>query len=184
MSTAAFFCMGLTISCVHLFEDLDVQGLDLIHHQLLEPAVLGLQLPQAPGLADLQPAIRVAPAVIGPFANLMGSACVADLQPTALDLPKDPEDLLYTRRFFMRSTGFTPQNSHSTLSSFSGRDHHPRGKDSAALCKRSPVKCVPIFSFFRGSQEGVGIPSIFLASPMMRRRTGQRNRASNPDAAR
>ena len=86
--------MGLTIFCVHFFEDLDVQG--LIGHQLLESAVLGLQLPQAPGLADLHPAILVAPAVISLFANPMGSARVADLQPTALDLPKDPDDLLYT----------------------------------------------------------------------------------------
>ena len=65
-------------------------------HQLLEPAVLRLQLLQAPGFADLHPAILVAPAVIGLFADPVGPARVADLQPSALDLPKDTDDLFYT----------------------------------------------------------------------------------------
>jgi hypothetical protein len=48
-------------------------------------------------------------------------------------------------RFFMGSTGFTPQNSHSTLSSFSGLDHghfdskqlSRRGNDAALLLAAS-----------------------------------------------
>ncbi len=67
----------------------------MVGHQLLEPAVLGLQLLQAPGLADLHTAILVTPAVIGLLTDPVGPARVADLQPAAFDLPKDPDDLLY-----------------------------------------------------------------------------------------
>jgi hypothetical protein len=35
-------------------------------------------------------------AVVGLLADPMGSARAVDPQPTALDLPKDPDDLLYT----------------------------------------------------------------------------------------
>jgi hypothetical protein len=56
----------------------------------------------------------------------MGSARVPDLQPAAPDLSKDPDDLFYTVSvcpFFMGSTGFTPQNSHTPFSLL-GLDHH------------------------------------------------------------
>jgi hypothetical protein len=94
ISTAVFLCMGLTIFCVHLFEDLDVQG--LIGNQLLEPAVFGLQLLQALSFAYLRPAILVAAAVTGLFADPVGTARIADLQPSVLDLPKDTNDLFVT----------------------------------------------------------------------------------------
>jgi hypothetical protein len=122
ISSVAFFCLDLPFFCVHLSEDLDVQG--LIGYQLLEPVVLCLLLPQAAGLADRHSAILIAPAVIDLLADPMRSARVTDLRPTALDLPKDADDLPYTLSVPHEFYGlYTAELSLNTLFCFSGLDH-------------------------------------------------------------
>jgi hypothetical protein len=83
---------GLTIFCVHLFQNLDLHG--LISHQPFQPAVLLLHRPQSPGLADVHPAILGTPFVKRPLTDVMPGAHGAHRR-VAFGLPENPDDLFF-----------------------------------------------------------------------------------------
>jgi hypothetical protein len=86
---------GLPLFCQQLLQDLQLQI--ALGHQLFQPRLLTLQMPQPHRLSHLKRTISAAPAVKRLLGNAVPSADISDLLPRDLRFAQNPDDLLFCK---------------------------------------------------------------------------------------